>query len=136
MSFAPALTATAALAAGCGAVVGAVIGSFLGAVTLRWPRGESIAAGRSHCDACAAPLGARELVPVLSYLAQRGRCRVCGARIAPVHLAVELGAAAIGVISAGLWADAPATALIAAALGWTLLLLAAPSNMCSTCYKR
>ena len=129
VSFVPFLSASAALALGVGAVFGAIIGSFLATVLVRWPRGEWVGAGRSHCDACATPLSVRELVPVLSHLAQRGRCRSCGARIAPAHMRMELAAAAIGAISAGLLAATPSLglplALTGAMLGWVLLLLAA-----------
>ncbi len=48
----------------------------------------------SECRACRRALAAADLVPVLSYLQRRGRCRYCGAKIGPHLLAVELGAAA------------------------------------------
>lgn len=107
-----------------GVVLGALLGSYGATLLTRWPRGESANFGRSRCDSCAAPLGAASLVPVLSYLAQRGRCRSCGEAIAAGHLRVELGAAAIGGLSGLLLAGAPAAALASAGLGWFLLLLA------------
>lgn len=61
--------------------LGASIFSFLGVVIWRLPRGESVVKGRSHCPACGRTLSAAELVPCLSFLAQGGRCRGCGARI-------------------------------------------------------
>ena len=72
-------------------VVGAVIGSFLNACIDRLPRGESLMVPPSHCDACDRLLGPLELVPVLSYLAVRGRCRTCRTRIPPRVLWVEAG---------------------------------------------
>lgn len=100
------------------------IGSFLGVVIRRWPRGRSIALGRSACESCGARLTAADLVPVLSYLCQRGRCRHCGARIAPAHLAIELAALAVPLaqIAAGITAPAPLWA--GCGLGWSLLVLA------------
>jgi leader peptidase (prepilin peptidase) / N-methyltransferase len=62
-------------------VGGICIGSFLTVVAHRIPRGASIAQGRSRCPACAAPIGARDNVPVLSWVLLRGRSRCCGERI-------------------------------------------------------
>jgi leader peptidase (prepilin peptidase)/N-methyltransferase len=83
---------------GLGLVFGALVGSFLATILLRWPRGES-PLGRSRCDHCRAPLRAAELVPILSYAAQRGRCRACAARIDSRHLTVELAAAVVGLVA-------------------------------------
>lgn len=106
-----------------GLVLGAIVGSFLATLLLRWPKGESAIGGRSHCDGCGATLTARDLVPVLSYLVARGRCRRCGAAIDRRHLAVELAAAAIGL--AAVLAHPLPLALATMALGWWLLLAAA-----------
>ena len=125
MTFGPASDMTWAVAASGGAVLGAVIGSFLGAVLVRWPRDERVTAGRSQCDSCGVRLGVGALVPVLSFALQRGRCRTCGAHIPRAHLVMELAATAIGATCAGLFPAAPALALVGAALGWVLLLLAA-----------
>ncbi len=69
------------MAALLGGVLGLVIGSFLATILVRWPKGENALAGRSRCDACGTVLRARELVPILSWLVRRGRCRACGAWI-------------------------------------------------------
>ena len=82
-----------------GLVFGAIVGSFLATILLRWPRGQSVVAGRSRCDRCGAALGPAELVPILSYAALRGRCRACAARIDPRHLIVELAAAIVGLVA-------------------------------------
>ncbi len=74
-------------------VAGGVAGSFLNACAWRLPRGESLVKPRSRCVACGHPLGPLDLVPVLSYLWLRGRCRYCGGRIPPRYLVVELAAA-------------------------------------------
>lgn len=81
---------------GLAALLGLFLGSFVAALVLRWPQGRSVLAGRSQCDACHAPLAAIDLIPLVSMLWLRGRCRRCGAAIDPFHLYVELGAAAIG----------------------------------------
>jgi leader peptidase (prepilin peptidase)/N-methyltransferase len=104
-------------------LLGLVFGSFIATLAIRWPEGRSSLSGRSACDGCGRTLRAIELVPVLSFLAQRGRCRSCGARIAPSHLTVELLALTVGVAS-GL--AAPGWAGVAGAVfGWLLLTLAA-----------
>lgn len=106
-----------------GAVLGAIVGSFVAALVMRWPLGESVVGGRSRCDACGETLRARELVPLLSYLVQRGRCRRCAARIDPKHPAVELAGALIGAVA--VVAHPVPLALVTAALGWWLLAAAA-----------
>lgn len=105
-----------------GALLGLIVGSFLATVAIRWPAGRSAVRGRSACDGCGAVLGARELVPILSWAAQRGRCRRCGARIDPSHPAVEAAAAVVGACAFA--AAPPLAGLAGAAFGWTLLLLA------------
>lgn len=57
----------------------------------RLPRGESVVAGRSHCQGCGNTLSAVELIPVLSWVALRGRCRNCGTAIGWRPLLMELG---------------------------------------------
>ncbi|HEY1145898.1 MAG TPA: A24 family peptidase [Allosphingosinicella sp.] len=104
-------------------VLGAVIGSFLAVVLIRWPQGRSFVGGRSHCDACHAPLGARDMVPILSYLARRGRCRACGAAIDPRHVAMETGAALVALVA--VIAHPLPVAAASALFGWWLLILAA-----------
>lgn len=105
-----------------GGLAGLIVGSFVGALTTRWPEGRSIADGRSRCDSCAAVLGIADLIPVLSFVRLRGRCRVCRGSIPPVHLAAEMSCAMIGA-SAAVVAP-PAFALAGAVFGWTLVALA------------
>lgn len=102
--------------------LGPFIGSFAALISLRLPAGEPIILGRSRCRTCAARLGPTELVPILSWLAQRGRCRKCCAAISPRYIAIEAGCLAIGIMSALCFPGLPA--LAAAFLGWQLLLLA------------
>ena len=60
---------------------GACIFSCLCVVADRMPRKESIVKGRSHCTVCGHVLTPAELIPCVSYLCLRGRCRACGAGI-------------------------------------------------------
>ena len=71
-------------------LLGAVIGSFLNVVVHRLPRGESLARPGSHCPGCGAAVRPYDNVPVLSWLALRGRCRDCGEPISPRYPLVEL----------------------------------------------
>jgi leader peptidase (prepilin peptidase) / N-methyltransferase len=69
---------------------GTVLGSFYNVVALRVPDGKSIVAPRSACPKCGHQLRALELIPVLSYFLQRGKCRQCKVRISPVYPFFEL----------------------------------------------
>ncbi|WP_129790870.1 A24 family peptidase [Sphingosinicella sp. CPCC 101087] len=106
-----------------GLVFGAIVGSFLATLLIRWPRGRSVVAGQSRCDSCGTPLGPRDLVPLLSYAALHGRCRRCGAGIDRRHVATELVAALLGLIS--LIAHPLPLAAVTLLLGLWLLLLVA-----------
>ena len=83
----------------CAAVFGACIGSFLNVVVYRLPKGKFFANARSVCPACEHTLSWRDLIPVASYLALRGKCRHCGERISPRYPLVELATAALAVAS-------------------------------------
>ncbi len=104
------------------ALCGAAVGSFVGTALVRLPRDRGVLAGRSACDACGTRIAARDLVPLVSWLALRGRCRHCGAAIGGWQFASELGGALTG--AAAVLLAPPALALPAMLLGWQLLLLA------------
>jgi leader peptidase (prepilin peptidase) / N-methyltransferase len=70
-------------------LLGACVGSFLNVVVWRLPRGESLLRPGSHCPGCNAPIPPWANVPLLSYLALRGRCRACGSHISLRYPAVE-----------------------------------------------
>ncbi len=110
------------LAAIIGGVLGAIAGSFLATLILRWPDGRGVARGRSACDGCGRVLGAADLIPLLSAIMQRGRCRTCGAPIDPLHGRVEAACAVIGALAIGFLPDVGGAAW--ALLGWMLVTLA------------
>ncbi len=71
------------------AVVGAIFGSFLNVVAYRLPRGESLSRPRSRCPQCQTAIRPYDNIPVLSWLALRGRCRTCKASISARYPLVE-----------------------------------------------
>jgi leader peptidase (prepilin peptidase)/N-methyltransferase len=77
------------------AIFGALVGSFLNVVLWRVPRRESVVSPGSHCPSCGTFLRPTELVPVVSWVALRGRCRTCGVHISARYPLVELGCAAV-----------------------------------------
>lgn len=80
------------------AVSGLVIGSFLTVVVDRVPRGASVVAPPSACGNCGARLGPLDLVPLVSWLVLRGRCRRCGAAIGVEPLVIEIATATLFVV--------------------------------------
>ena len=104
-------------------VVAPFIGSFLGVLILRLPEGESVIWGRSRCPACRRRLDHTDLVPVISWLAARGRCRSCSARVSLFYPGIEIAATGVALWAAG---TVPAGGVLWATciLGWTLLTLA------------
>jgi len=70
-------------------LLGLVLGSFLNVVIYRLPRRESLVRPGSHCPGCGGPISWFDNVPVVSWLALRGRCRACGVRIPVRYPLVE-----------------------------------------------
>lgn len=71
-------------------IIGALVGSFLNVCIHRLPRGESLFRPGSHCSHCRRILQWQDLIPVLSFLWLRGRCRFCQTSIPVYHLIVEV----------------------------------------------
>lgn len=108
------------------ATLGALVGSFANVVVYRWPRGESVVRPRSRCPSCSRTLAPIDLVPILSWLALRGRCRTCAARVSKRYPLVE-AAMAVG-FAAIAWAYPPETAGVTAlplTVLFAMLLMAA-----------
>ena len=72
------------------ALLGLAFGSFLNVCLSRWPAGESVVKPRSHCRNCGRTLAWWENVPLVSWIALRGRCRTCDAKISWRYPVVEL----------------------------------------------
>ncbi|MBT2735779.1 A24 family peptidase [Bacillus sp. ISL-7] len=69
---------------------GCIFGSFFNVVGLRIPLNKSIVTPRSSCSACGHQLKPYELIPVISYMLQSGKCRGCKSRISPIYPFFEL----------------------------------------------
>ena len=76
------------------ALLGLFVGSFLNVCIDRLPRRQSIIAPPSHCPGCNQKLAILDLIPLLSYLSLRGRCRYCQAHI-PLRLPLVEGLTAV-----------------------------------------
>lgn len=72
-------------------LLGCIIGSFLNVVIYRFGTGKSIAKGSSICMTCSHKLRWYELIPILSFLIQGGRCRKCASGISHQYPIVEFG---------------------------------------------
>ena len=68
--------------------LGACIASFLNVVIWRVPRGESIVSPPSHCPKCNAAIKWYQNIPILSWLALRGKCANCKAPISPRYILI------------------------------------------------
>lgn len=117
MTFAPVLALTFGL-------LGLIFGSFIAAVTVRMPRDEDIVLARSRCMSCGQSLKPWHLVPVFSWLIQRGKCAMCGAAVSPRYILIECAAAALGIWAALAGSGDLIWTIATAALGWQLLLIA------------
>jgi leader peptidase (prepilin peptidase)/N-methyltransferase len=85
-------------------VIGACAGSFLNVISLRYQPEESllgrgVISGRSRCPHCRRILRAVELIPLVSFIAQKGRCRSCGVRLSLQYPVVEAIAGLIFVLT-------------------------------------
>ncbi|MCK6550650.1 prepilin peptidase [Myxococcota bacterium] len=103
-------------------VLGAMVGSFLNVVIARLPVGESIVHPRSHCPRCGDMIPSWLNVPILSWIALRGRCRACKLPISIRYPIVELLTAILFLASLARFGPSPA-ALVAAGLSASLVAI-------------
>jgi leader peptidase (prepilin peptidase)/N-methyltransferase len=79
-------------------VLGLCVGSFLNVVIYRLPRGQSLSSPPSRCTRCGRRLTWYDNIPIVSWLALRGRCRQCGERISPQYPIVEAVTAIVALV--------------------------------------
>jgi leader peptidase (prepilin peptidase)/N-methyltransferase len=133
------------LITGAALVVGLCVGSFLNVVVHRLPKmlerawredclehegkdvpdvpAYNLVVPRSACPSCGHRIGALENIPVVSWLALRGRCRACSARISPRYPIVEVAGGLLAVAAIAAFGPTP-KGLAACVMLWTLLALA------------
>ncbi|AZN43339.1 prepilin peptidase [Paenibacillus albus] len=80
-------------------LIGLIMGSFFNVVGFRVPKKLSIVRPGSHCTHCGRNLKPSELIPVLSYLTQQGKCKGCQQRISPIYPLIELTTAVLFLLS-------------------------------------
>ena len=99
-----------------------IAGSFMGLLIHRIPAGRNVGLGRSECDVCGHMLTAYDLLPVVNWVLNRGRCRFCGAGVSFLYPLIEL--AALGPV-VWAWSQFTGWELWASCiLGWALMVSA------------
>ena len=84
-------------------IVGSCVGSFLNVVALRLQREEDFIRGHSHCVECLHELSWKDLIPVLSWIWLRGKCRYCGRDISSRYWVVEVVSGCMFMLMTGIW---------------------------------
>ena len=84
-------------------VVGCCIGSFLNVVAIRLQKEEDFIRGHSYCVECLHELSWKDLIPVLSWIWLRGKCRYCGRGISPRYWIVEVVSGCMFMLMTGIW---------------------------------
>lgn len=80
-------------------ILGSIMGSFYAVVGLRLPKKENFINSRSHCDTCKHELAFYDMIPILSYIIYRGRCRYCKAKIPPILFLSEISTGLLFMVS-------------------------------------
>ena len=104
------------------AFLGASIGSFLTLVTYRLPRDEKIGMTRSRCPSCGTTLRVMDLLPVLSWIFSRAKCRHCKTRVSMRYPLTEL-ACSLGALAAAYHYGFTLEAFAVAGLWWCIVAI-------------
>lgn len=99
-----------------------MLGSFCNVVIYRLHAGDSPMRGRSYCPHCKHELATADLVPVLSYLVLRGKCRYCAKRISPQYPLVEIATGILTMFMVGRFGLGTASALATVLGGFFLVM--------------
>jgi len=103
--------------------VGSSLGSFVGLCADRIPKGLAVILPPSHCSSCCRLLRWYELIPIVSFLALKGKCSGCSAKIPRSAFVAEISGAGIGVYCL-VAATSPMDALKMATIDYLMLLIA------------
>lgn len=110
---------------------GLIFGSFFNVVGLRVPNRTLFKEKRSYCDTCERTLTWKELIPVFSYLIQRGKCKKCHQSISVLYPLMELGTGILFALS--YWRFGWSSELV---LGIMLISMIVPVTVSDIAYKR
>lgn len=80
-------------------IFGVCLGSFYNVLGMRLPKGESIVKPKSHCPKCQHELTWYELIPIISFLIQKGKCRKCHTKLSLFYPIIELSTGILFLIS-------------------------------------
>ncbi len=107
-------------------ILGTAMGSFYNVLADRLPEGRDVVSSRSCCPDCGTPLKWYDLIPVVSFIAVRGRCRYCGAKLSFWYVGSEVTVGALFAFSFFLYAESGnLLTLIGSLLLWSLLFIVA-----------
>jgi len=79
-------------------LIGIFVGSFLNVIINRLPRKETIIKGRSHCESCKKELAWYDLIPLLSFMLLRGKCRYCNKQLSLYYPIIEFSTGILFVL--------------------------------------
>ncbi len=104
-------------------ILGACVGSFLNVVIYRLPKRKSFVSTRSHCPKCKTKLNAFDLIPVISWILLRGKCRYCTYDISKRYPLIELITSILFLLSINSrgWIDNFSPNLFVVVSGWILV---------------
>ena len=105
-------------------LLGLCVGSFCNVLIFRLPKNEEFVRTPSHCMACGPRLRWFELVPVVSWLAQGGKCRACGVKLSAQYPIVEALNGGAWLLAAWLFRGEPVRAVLYSALFSLLTVIA------------
>lgn len=80
-------------------IFGTIFGSFYTVVGLRLPKGQNFTTTRSMCDKCNHELKLYEMIPIFSYILQKGKCRYCNEKIDPMLPIMEISTGLLFAVS-------------------------------------
>lgn len=80
-------------------ILGSIFGSFFFVIGTRLPKNESIITPGSHCDSCKHELKWYDLIPIISYLINKGKCRYCKTKLSILYPLVEIATGMLFVIA-------------------------------------
>ncbi|AWE06089.1 prepilin peptidase [Lysinibacillus sp. 2017] len=108
-------------------IIGLILGSFYNVVGLRIPQRQSLITPPSHCINCNRRLTSLDLIPVISYIMLRGKCRICGVKISIAYPFIELVTAFLFAFAT--WKVGYSWELLVALLFISLLVIINVSDM-------